>query len=97
MEFSEVVVWRCEGGQSRQEVRWLKQELGGAIAKGTFERVDHEAVAVSAQAFERQRESGDVATQPERIWSRSWLFSRAPRSTVSPQSIGWRDSVNRCG
>ena len=60
---------RHEGSQSRQEVKWLEQELGGAIAKGAFELVDNEAVAVGAQAIDRQRGSGDGATQPLELLS----------------------------
>jgi len=44
-------------------------ELGGAIAKGAFELVDNEAVAVGDQAIERQRGSGDGATQPLELLS----------------------------
>ncbi len=53
-----------EGGESRQEVERLEQELSGAVAKGMFQLVHHQAVAVAAQTFERNGGPRDVATQP---------------------------------
>jgi hypothetical protein len=36
----------------------LEQKLGGAIAKGTFELVHHQSIAVAAQPLECQRGPG---------------------------------------
>ncbi len=46
-----------EDRQPREKVEWLEQELGGAVAKGTFELVHHQTIAVAAQPLERERGS----------------------------------------
>lgn len=47
--------WHKSGQPLPKKSRRSKKEPRGAVAKGTFGRMDHEAVAVAAQALERQR------------------------------------------
>ena len=53
---------RHEGRQPRGEVDRLEQELGGGVAKRALEPVHDQAVAVAAEAVERERGTRDIAT-----------------------------------
>ena len=54
-------------GNERRElgdkVQRLEQHVSRAIRERAFEFVDHEPVTIDAQAFERNRGSGDVAAK----------------------------------
>lgn len=52
-----------QGRQPSDEVQRFEQNMGGAIAKGVFEFVDHQAVAVAAEALKRNGRARHVAAQ----------------------------------
>jgi len=47
--------------QASDEVQRLEQHMGGAVAKGMLELVDHQGVAVAAQALQRDGGARHIA------------------------------------
>jgi hypothetical protein len=74
-----LVLGRLAALRLGQDLRLASLAIG-AIAKGTPESVPHHAVAVAAQALERNQGSGDIVTQAALL---SLVGSASQRTSIS--------------